>query len=220
MKPGASRYVPALGFHALTPLYDIILRITMKDPAFKFTLLKQAALRPGEHVLDVGCGTGTLGIRVAALVGDAGEVHGIDLDSAMLSRAESKAKTAGVSLHLQQGSATELPYPDARFDRALSSLFLHHLNREQKQQTLAGIHRVLKPGGQLHIADFGIPSNPLTAFLFFFLRMLDGFDATRDNVRGTIPELMRDAGFVDVHTQPCAYPIFGTMVSYHGRKAG
>ena len=60
----AQRYIPALGHAWLTGLYDPVLRFTMREATFKSQLVAQADLRPGHRVLDLGCGTGTLTVRI------------------------------------------------------------------------------------------------------------------------------------------------------------
>ncbi|WP_149029983.1 class I SAM-dependent methyltransferase, partial [Effusibacillus lacus] len=78
----------------------------------------------------------------------------------------------------------------------LSSLFFHHLTRENKSRTLAEVHRVLKPGGEIHIADWGRPRSALMRTAFFLVQMLDGFATTKDNADGLIPQLLLESGFI------------------------
>lgn len=113
-----------------------------------------AQLHPGEHVLDVGCGTGTLVLEVARLVGQTGRVCGIDPGTEQIARARAKAARRVLSAEFQVGVIEHLPFPDQTFDVALSTLMMHHLPVPLKQQGLAEIARVLKPGGRLIIADF------------------------------------------------------------------
>jgi ubiquinone/menaquinone biosynthesis C-methylase UbiE len=85
--------------------------------------------------------------------------------------------------------AFELPYPDASFDRVISSLLFHHLTRENKERTLREVFRVLRPGEELHVADWGKAQNWPMRVAFLLVQMLDGFETTADNVNGLLPEL-------------------------------
>jgi|SRR3712207_408317 len=147
------KYVPALNFDFLTPLYDPVVRWLMPESEFKGRLVRQARIRPGHRVLDVGCGTATLTVLVKQTHPDA-EVFGLDGDARILGIGRAKAAKAGVALTLVEGMAFRLPYADASFDRWLSSMMLHHLTPENKRLTLAEAFRVLRPGGGLHVADF------------------------------------------------------------------
>lgn len=212
------RYIPALGYHWLTGLYDPVVRLTTRESTFKPALVAQAGLRAGDRVLDLACGTATLTL-MAKRAQPAAEIHGIDGDPGILKIAAGKAEREGLSIQLQQGLADALPYPDAHFDRAMSSLFFHHLTRSTKSAAFAQLHRVLKPGGELHVADWGRASDPLMRAAFLGIQVLDGFATTADNVRGLLPTLMDEAGFVDVCETQRFSTVFGTMSLYRARKA-
>ncbi len=113
-----------------------------------------ARIQPGDAVLDVGCGTGTLAMEVARLVGRAGRVAGVDPGTEQIARARAKAAQRHVPIEFQIGVIEQLPFPDQTFDVVLSTLMMHHLPASLKRQGLAEIARVLKPGGRLVIADF------------------------------------------------------------------
>ena len=113
-----------------------------------------ARLQPGEQVLDVGCGTGTLAIEVQRLVGRAGRVAGVDPGTQQIACARSKAARRNLPIEFQIGVIEQLAFPDQTFDVVFSTLMMHHLPASLKRQGLAEIARVLKPGGRLVIADF------------------------------------------------------------------
>ncbi len=113
-----------------------------------------AQLQPGEQVLDVGCGTGTLAMEVARRVGSAGRVAGVDPSTQQIARARAKAARRHVPIDFQIGVIEHLAFPDQTFNVVLSTLMMHHLPADVKRQGLAEIARVLKPGGRLVIADF------------------------------------------------------------------
>ena len=137
--------------------YDLLVWLLTRgrDRAFREKLTNLARLTPGETVLDVGCGTGSLAIVASRKVGATGMVHGIDPSPAMIARARSKATTkAGTHLHFETGVAEAIPFSDATFDVVLSTLMLHHLPRPVRQQFVREMRRVLKPTGRVLIVDF------------------------------------------------------------------
>ena len=113
-----------------------------------------AHLQPGETVLDVGCGTGTLAIEASLRVGTTGRVFGIDPGDEQIARARTKAAQRHLPSDFQVGVIEHLAFPDQTFDVVFSTLMMHHLPAPLKRQGLAEIARVLKPGGRLVIADF------------------------------------------------------------------
>ena len=110
-----------------------------------------------------------------------------------------------------QGLADDLPLETACADAVVTSLVLHHLDWETKGRALREMARVLRPAGRLHLADWGRPATPLLRASFFVLQILDGFAGTRDHAAGRIPELVRAAGFTDVHVYRRLRTAWGTL---------
>jgi ubiquinone/menaquinone biosynthesis C-methylase UbiE len=135
--------------------YDLLIALLTlgRERRFRERLLEPAHLEPGESVLDIGCGTGTLAIAAKRRVGSA-DVRGIDASPEMIARAKRKAARAGMDIVFEITPAQSLPFPDARFDVVLSTVMLHHLPRAARGQAVREARRVLKPGGRLLAVDF------------------------------------------------------------------
>ena len=217
MDKNHTAYIPALKYGWLTPLYDPLVRWTLRESTFKRQLLEQARIERGHRVLDLGCGTGTLTLLIKSHHPKA-DVLGLDADPKVLDVARAKAAKAGLNIRLDQGIAFELPYPDTCFDRVISSLLFHHLTREKKEQTLGEVFRVLRRGGEFHVADWGKAQNWLMRITFLCVQMLDGFKTTADNVRGLLPQFFRAAGFEDVEESARYMTIVGTLSLHRARK--
>jgi ubiquinone/menaquinone biosynthesis C-methylase UbiE len=132
---------------------------------FREKQLGLARLQPGERVLDVGCGTGTLAIAAKKHVGATGTVTGIDPAAEMVERAMRKAERASADVAFRTAAAEDLPFANGTFDVVLSSMMLHHLPKETRRAGVAEMKRVLKPGGRLLAIDFGRPSGAKRGFL-------------------------------------------------------
>jgi SAM-dependent methyltransferase len=212
-------FTPALGFHALTPLYDRVVALTTRERTIKRALLDQAAIEPGQQVLDVGCGTGTL--VIAAQRRHPGvQVSALDADPAVLAIAARKARHAGADIAFDLGRSSALPYADGRFDRVLSSHFFHHLPWGDKLLTAQQMHRVLRTGGELHVADWGRAGGPASRAAFLAVQLLDGFDTTSDNVAGLLPVLFGSVGFRQVEETRRFATAFGIISLYRAVKGG
>jgi ubiquinone/menaquinone biosynthesis C-methylase UbiE len=185
-------FVPAAGADWLLPLYDPFTRLMGTGSALR-ALVAQAALAPGQRVLDLGCGTGALSL--CAKQAQAGiDLVGLDPDPKALARARRKATRAGVAIAFEQGFGDALPFPDASFDRALSSFMFHHLESAEKPAVLRELRRVLRPGGSLHIVDFGGAGHGLGALL---ARLVHREESLRANTDEALAVLMRAAGFAE-----------------------
>jgi ubiquinone/menaquinone biosynthesis C-methylase UbiE len=217
MHAHSDRFIPALGADWLTPLYDVVARLT-GERRFKRRLVEVAGIAPGHAVLDLGCGTGTLALMVHAACPQAA-VSGLDIDPRILAIARRKIERAGATIALHQGSATEPPFPPASFDRILTTLMLHHLTTAQKRETLAAARRLLRAGGELHIADWGKPHNALMRAAALSFRMVDGGETTAANLRGELPAMVAAAGFGDVVESERWMTPFGTLAFVRGRAA-
>src|SRR3990170_6549705 len=207
-------YIPPLRFRNLTPFFDALLKWAANEGNFKPRLIEQAGVQKNSRVLDLGCGTATLTILVKKSHHDA-EVTGIDIDPAVLEIAKEKTAKAGVGISFDLGSTIKLPYPDNHFTRVVSSMVFHHLSTENKIRTMKEVLRVLKPGGELHVADLGKPHNALMRLPSLVMKHLE---EVGDNVQGLLPQMLRIAGFREVTETDEVMTMFGTVALYCGRK--
>jgi ubiquinone/menaquinone biosynthesis C-methylase UbiE len=187
-------YVPAAGWKSLTRLYDPIIATTMREQLFRGQLadLVDAKLPQGGTLVDIGSGTGTFAIAFGARRPDA-EVIGIDGDPEI--QALARRKPGAEAIDWRQGLAGELPLAENSADAVTMSLIIHHLLPADKHVALTEVRRVLRPGGHLHIADWGRPHDPLMRAAFAVVQVADGFDRTRDHSAGRLPQIVTDAGF-------------------------
>lgn len=158
-----------------------------------------ANLRPGEVVVDLGCGGGLDVFLAAAKVGPAGKAIGIDMTAEMLTLARQNAAKGvnGVPLanvEFHQATIDKLPLPDATVDCVISNCVINLA--PDKPAVLAEIARVLKPGGRLAVSDIAL-KKPLPA------ELADDLMAYVGCIAGAIPieqyrSLLRDAGFEPV----------------------
>jgi ubiquinone/menaquinone biosynthesis C-methylase UbiE len=188
------RYVPAAGRAGLTRFYDAIVTLTMREGAWRPVVVARVAAHvpTGGRIVDLGAGTGTLAIALAAARPDA-EVVAVDGDPEALAIAARKPTADRV--RWRRGLAGELELEDATADAVVLSLLLHHLGPDAKRAALRDARRVLRPGGRLHVADWGRPADLVQRLGFGALQLLDGAEGTRDHAAGRLPAIIREAGF-------------------------
>ncbi len=175
--------------------YDVLLRALWggAERDYRERVVALAGLRPGEAVLDVGCGTGSLAIAARRRGVAEGRVHGVDASPAMIARARRKAAAAGMPILFERAAAQSLPFAEADFDVVLTTTVLHCLAQPALPRALGEMRRVLRPGGRLLAVDFGggaAEKRSLMGRLHHHRR----FD-----LRDLLP-LLRETGFASVET--------------------
>jgi ubiquinone/menaquinone biosynthesis C-methylase UbiE len=175
------------------PYYDFsvsLLTLGQSGRLRKMTV-DQALIKPGDSILDVGCGTGDVTIPARTRAGKDGKAYGIDPAPEMIVVARSKAERKGLAIDFRVGVIEALPFPDASMDVVTSSLMMHHLPDDLRVRGLAEIYRVLKPGGRVLIFDFMRPTKSLLNHLMINLTMHHGLNFGIED----LPKMLKDAGF-------------------------
>jgi ubiquinone/menaquinone biosynthesis C-methylase UbiE len=176
---------------------------------FAADLIEDAALSPGERVLDVACGTGVVTRLAAERVGPSGTLAALDVNPAMLSAARS-IPSSGAAVQWYETSAEAMPLPDGAFDVVLCQLGLQFV--ADRKAALREMRRVLVPGGRVLVsvpppnAFFNVLDESLARHVgdeaAAFVRMVFSLSAP-----ATIEQLFRDAGFHDVAVRTYSKPL-------------
>ena len=203
-----THYVPAAGHDVFLRFYDPIIRLLMRERTLREKFLEQADIGRNHHVLDLGCGTGTMAILIRQRRPES-TVVGVDGDPKVLDIARRKAAKTSLSIQFDESLADRLPYSDGSFDRVLCSFVLHHLTYDGKIGALREARRVLKPGGSFHLADFGPPVGRYAALV---ARLVARGEQLRENPEGRLSQLMATAGFQEIREWGCLNTTFGTVV--------
>ena len=143
-------------FDAIAPVYDAMNRVITagRDGGWR-RLAAEAAISPGDRVLDACCGTGDLALACAPA---GGRVTGLDFSERMLERARRKAP----QLEWVRGDVLALPFPDASFDAATVGFGLRNVS--DMDRALTELRRVLRSGGRLAILEIVRPKGVLSPF--------------------------------------------------------
>ena len=177
------------------PDYDFAVNLLTlgRARALRKMTVEQALIKPGDSVLDVGCGTGEVTL-LAKTRAKQGKVYGIDPAPEMIAVARSKAARKKLEIDFRVGVIEALPFPDASLDVVTSSLMMHHLPENLKVRGLAEIYRVLKPDGRLLIADFMRPTGTFLNHLFIAFTRHQRLQSGVEDLQ----ELLKTAGFTQI----------------------
>lgn len=214
-------YTPAAGHQWLTPFYDVGVAALTREHRWRSALIAQVRPGAGDVIVDVGCGTGSLLVRLGQ-VAPSVRLIGIDPDPAVLAHARKKVAVAGLSVELHIGFARQAAelLEGRRPTKVLSSLVFHQVPMEEKVAALAAMYAALGAGGEMHVADYGLQRTPLMRALFrAVIQNLDGRVNTEPNARGVLPDLMREAGFRSVEETLVIPTLSGSLSLYRGVRA-
>ena len=172
--------------------YDLY--VPTEKSRFRENIIAIADLKPGENVIDVGCGTGTLSVLAKQKVGD-GEVVGLDISPKMVGISRKKSKNYNLDIKFYESSIDNIPFPNNYFNVAISSWMFHHLPIDIKKEGLKEIHRVLKRGGRFLFYDFCKP-HYIIGYVIVPLFIWTNF--LREHIFNKIPDYFKEAGFEDI----------------------
>jgi ubiquinone/menaquinone biosynthesis C-methylase UbiE len=231
-------FTPALGRLAPVRFYDTVVALTRERRWRTLTAL-HAAPRPGDLIVDVGCGTGSLALMLARAEPRA-RVVGVDPDPEVLALARRKGGGAVLPpaaalrasalvpspgpvppvVDFRAGSGSDLVamFGPASADTVVSSLVLHQCPMPVKRAVLASAFGVLRPGGRLVITDYGRQRTALMRLAFRTVQLADGREDTRPNADGVLPELLRAAGFHGVRETEVLPTVTGSISIYVARR--
>jgi ubiquinone/menaquinone biosynthesis C-methylase UbiE len=189
--------------------YDSYMKkITLgREQALRQMTVNLAQVKPGDCVLEVGCGTGTLTLAAKRQAGPSGKVFGIDVIPGMVEVSQRKAAQANLDVTFQSGSIDDIPFPANQFDVVMCSFMIFHMSEGVRRKGIAEIYRVLKPQGRLLVLDLGLPTHPVSRAI---AKGLLGFMLNHD-MQELIP-LMEEAGFSEIEKSQAKYRVFGLSV--------
>ena len=166
-----------------------------------------AQVKPGDCVLEVGCGTGTLTLAAKRQAGPSGKAFGIDVIPGMIELSQRKAAQANEDVTFQLGSIDDIPFAENLFDVVMCSFMIFHMSEDTRRKGIAEIYRVLKPKGRLLVLDLALPTKPLPRAIA--QKLLGGM--LEHDLRELLP-LMDASGFSDVEIAPMKFRILGLSV--------
>lgn len=212
-------YTPPAGYHFLTPLYDIGVRISTRETLWRTALVELISPKEDDVLLDIGAGTGSLALSLARK-NPVTRYFGIDPDLAAIEVASNKTRAAGIRAEFKHAlfsaeAVAAWPPPSV----ATLCLVLHQVPLDEKLRLLREIHAVLRPGGRLYIADYGEQRSWLMRKLFrATIQKLDGLTDTQPNADGVLMPLMIEGDFSQVCEVRQFETITGSISILEGTK--
>jgi ubiquinone/menaquinone biosynthesis C-methylase UbiE len=193
----------------MVPSYDAYMRkVTFgRENTLREMTVNLAQVKPGDSVLEVGCGTGTLTLAAKRRAGPSGKVFGIDIIPGMIEASQRKAAEANEVVTFQLGSIDDIPFPADQFDVVMCSFMIFHMSEAVRRKGIAEIHRVLKPQGSLLVLDLSLPEQGLPRAI---AKTLLGFMINHD-LQELLP-LLEAVGFSELESGPAKFRILGLSV--------
>lgn len=198
-------FVPALKYHWLTQFYGFFIRFFLKEGMIRQAFLSPMKCTPDDKILDMGCGTGTFCGMIKEAFPEI-ELVGADVDPAILTIARKKYPATNL-VEINEKPLFESKY----FDKISLMWVLHHLSRAEKIDLLSEMARILRSNGTLYIADWTRPHGFWQRLKFFFICLIDNFETFKEHRDGTLPQLIKKAGFREIHIRKTMKTNFGTL---------
>ena len=230
-----SLYIQSM-FDRLAGRYDLFNQLTSFGLAAGWRKAALDPLKPGMKVLDLGCGTGDLALDAIKKIGNSGEVVGLDFSEKMLSIAKNRFEKLSLNgecrFRLVRGKAEDIGAESESYDLVVSGFVLRNLY-QNIDPILAGVHRILRTGGQISFLDITEPKNKWVSALWqcymntlaaLYGKLLFGKDypalyltesAKRFLKAGEFVEKLKGKGFRNVHARSF---MFGVITLYHAVK--
>jgi len=199
--------------------YDLVVALLTRESHWRDKLLRQVDPQASDVIADLGCGTASF-LTLLGKTCVAAQLIGIDPDPNIAALAHCKLGAAGVVAPLQHGYLRDAQtlLAHSGVNKIVSSLVFHQVPVEEKRAGLAAIFAALAPSGELHIADYGLQRTRLMRLLFRTVQAVDGYADTQPNADGILPQLMKEAGFIDVEETAVIATATGSISLYRAFK--
>src|SRR2546428_1338083 len=168
-------------------LYDFLVALLTRESLWRRALLIQIDPKGEDSIADIGCGTGTL-LALISQTARPAVLIGIDPDQAILERAQRKVAKVGAHVDFRLGYARDAAtlLDGRRINKIVSRLVFHQGPMPEKRAGFAGTRAALVPGGELHVADYGLQRTVLMRTLFRIVGAGDGYQNTEPNAQGLL----------------------------------
>jgi len=211
-------HTPPLGHRALTPLYDLAIVAITREKTWRAALVEAIDPSPGDSILDIGAGTGSLAMALHAECPGIRYI-GIDPDAEAIRRARKKIAELEGDIRFHEGffSANKNYFGEPP-NKIVSSLVLHQVPLAEKRRIIAQAKKVLAPGGLLFIADYGLQRGVQRLLFRSTVQALDGVEDTQPNADGIIQLLLNEAEFSSISEDRRIETPTGTITLYRARQ--
>ncbi len=210
------KYIPALSFAFLTSYYDRVIKLVMPKN-FREIFVQHINLYANETLLDFGTGTAELAIIIKKQIPSV-SITGLDIDDKVLCIADKKIKSKNLDIKLFVYNGHNFPFANNCFDKVVSCLVFHHLSPGHKHIVLTEIFRILKSGGKIYIADWGLERNKLKARLLDLFKYINVLKNITEQGNGMLSQYISNSGFKNVIEAGFLKTATGTLCFYEADK--